>query len=148
MTNNREPEPKSNASNRCQYPPASLAWRLFFGLNCFFISINILSVPLFPSIGVLEIIDFTFTNIAFIGLCGFIFRKPWGSLVFWRYFFYAAMLEAVIVLLIFPVIGIELYGEAISLDLWCLNIANTFGNLIALNVFAYKMNSMWVNKIQ
>ena len=131
---------------RGNYPPASLAWRLFFGLNCFFVVVNILSIPLLPSVGVIEIVDFTFTNVMFIGLCGFIFRKPLGSVVFWRYFFYANIMEAMVVLLIFPIAGVNLYGEPMTFNLWLLNIMNTFGNLLALNLYAYKMHALWAHK--
>lgn len=144
MTDKPEPSPENPGGGAKPPTHPSVLWRLFFGFNCLLIVLNILSVPYIQSIGLMEIIDFTFTNTLFIALCGFMFLKPLGSVIFWRYFFYAAFLEAIIVLLIFPAIGVNLYGEPMSFNIWVLNILNTCVNLVALNLYAYKMRFIWV----
>lgn len=139
MNNDPYKPPNSNTDNGNTQPPSAL-WRVFFGFNCMLIVLNILVVPFVEDLGLMEIIDFTFTNLVFVGLCGFIFSKPIGKVVFWRYFFYAAMIEAFIVLLLFPVFQIPLYGQAPVFDGWlAFNLVNAFFNLVALNLYAYKI---------
>jgi len=124
-------------------PVPSFWWRLFFGFDCLLVAINILNVPFVEEIGIVETLDFIVTNIAFIGLCGFIFSKPIGSVIFWRYFFYGALLESILVLVIYPLLGLPLYGLDLTLWWWLFNCAITALSLIALNLYAYKLRHIW-----
>ncbi len=146
MSNDPYKSPDSDVGNNgnAQPPQPNALWRAFFGFNCLLIVLNILFVPFIEELGMMEVIDFTFTNLVFVGLCGFIFSKSIGNVVFWRYFFYAALIESFIVLILFPVFEIPLYGQPTSFDMWLVfNLVNTFFNLMALNLYAYKIRGLW-----
>jgi len=145
MTEDPFRPPNSDVDDKAKKTPhPSAAWRVFFGFNCLLITLNILFIPLVEAVGFFEIIDFTFTNLAFVGLYGFIFLKPIGKVVFWRYFFYAAIVENFLVLVVFPLFKIPIYGQQLPFDWWYLvSVVNTFFTLVALNIYAYKIRSIW-----
>ena len=74
---------------------------------------------------------------------GFVFSKPLGSVVFWRYFFYVALVETLIVLGIYPIFGFTFYGEAMSFGIWLFNFVNVVFVLAALNLYAFKPRGIW-----
>jgi hypothetical protein len=145
MTDDPYRPPNSDLKGNNSKPPSqNTAWRVYFGFNSLLIILNFLSVPFLKSIGLIEIIDFTFANISFVGLCGFMFSKPIGKVIFWRYFFYAASLEALFVFTLYPLFGWEIFDQVLTIDAWYLfSVVNTFFMLVALNLYAYKAKAIW-----
>lgn len=125
-------------------PSQELVWRLFYVFSCILILDQFAYLPDVESFGVMELIDLVVSALLFVALTGFVFYKPIGTVIFWRYFFYVALGEVTLVLVFFPLLNIPLYGIELTSDMWLLNLGYLGLNLWALNLYAFKYRFIWV----
>lgn len=123
----------------------SLAWKVFFWINAALILLAGLSLPLMIDLSPLDYLDFAVSIGITLSLYGFAYLKPIGSVVFWRYFFYVALLDSIIYIIVLPLLGALRYGQEFNLDIfygleWALSLAM----LYALNQYAYKRTDIWL----
>ena len=124
-----------------------LAWRIFYVFNCFLVFLQVASLPAVPVFGVMEVLDLVVSLALFVALSGFVFFKGIGAVIYWRYFFYVALVEVVVVLVVFPVFKLPLYGALMTTDSWLLNLGYLGLNLWALNLYAFKYRFIWVSDL-
>ena len=137
--------PESDLNSNGQDHRNSLGWRLFFWVSAVLMLLVVAFVPLLEMLSLFDWIDLGFSIVGTVGLYGFAYYKPLGSIIFWRYFFYAVLIESFIYSIVLPLAGVEQYGQAVNLDSsMLLSIAYLFFYLIALNAYAYKRPFVWV----
>ena len=94
--------------------------------------------------GLWESIDMAISLVGMVALFGLAFNKAIGSRVFWQYFFYAYLLITIAFSLLFPLLGIKLYGQVLEF-----NGEYAFGLVIALisvwaaYLYGFKRTQLW-----
>ena len=107
-------------------------------------ALSTLAIPMMPNLGFFDYIDFIFSLFTTFGLYGFAYYRASISLVFWRYFFYAASLEFIVIALVFPLSNIPVYGENTQFDyLFILGCVYAFAMLYAIYHYAYRRPFIW-----
>ena len=138
MDTNPYKPPDSPLSDSAGKPGRSAWWKGFFWLSAAF---TLLSLPALATSKVLTPLDYAdcvFTLIALVGLYGYSYSKRIGDVVFWRYFFYAALLETAVFTLVFPLVGVPRYGSTIINSWYIVEIAYALLVLLALYRYAYR----------
>ena len=91
-----------------------------------------------------DALDLMISIVGTVGLYGFAYYKPVGSVVFWRYFFYIVLFESLVYSLLLPMLGVEQYGQVVSLDEnYLISLIYLGFYLVALNAYAYKRPFIW-----
>jgi hypothetical protein len=136
--------PKSDLNSDGQHQQNSPGWRLFFWVSAILMALVIVFVPLVDALSLFDWIDLGFSIVGTVGLYGFAYYKPLGSMIFWRYFFYAVLVESFIYSIVLPLAGAEQYGQPVNFDSsLLLSFAYLLFYLIALNAYAYKRPFVW-----
>lgn len=146
MNDNPYQTPDSDLSTQTAQMPKTIWWKIFFFLYTFLVVIGLGTMAYTGElkIAVLETIDLILSVIALVGLFGLAFNKVIGKQSFWKYFFYLNLVVIVITGLIFPVFGIEMYGQVSEF-----NIEFAIGLLFAAPIvwasylYAFKRSYIW-----
>ena len=124
----------------------SIFWKIFFFMTAALMVLAMLGMAVMEdsSLSFFDYIDFILSIISVFGLFGFAFYKSIGSIVFWRYFFYVVLIETIIYSLVFPIFGVEQYGQVFEINIWLLfQVIYTFFFLYAMHSYAYKCSFIW-----
>jgi hypothetical protein len=141
-TNPYEPpgSPLKGAHGR---PRNTLWWKVFFWITLVLTLFTVLGVASIKGVSLMDYVDFALSLVAVVGLFGFAYYRPIGGVVFWRYFFYVALVEAVVYSLVFPALGVARYGDT-SITYWYLfEIGYTVLILWAIYRYAYQVPIIW-----
>lgn len=146
MKDNPYQTPESDLTTEEAQLPKTLWWKIFFFLNAILMLLVIVSIVFLDEMtfGLWESIDMATSLIVTVSLFGLAFNKTIGKQVFWQYFFYAYLVLSIAFFLLFPVLGIDLYGQTQEFD-GAFAIGLVFGFLYvwASYVYAYKRNQLW-----
>ena len=105
------------------------------------------NAALIPNLSLVDYVDLAISATATVGLYGLAFQKRIGRIVFWRYFFYAAAIETLIVTFVFPLLGIPFYGQAFQFSTWYVIGSVFFTSIIYGNyIYAYKQPNIWFTR--
>lgn len=136
-----------NMSNEDPYKPPesnSTSWKTFFWVTAALMALSIPGVATIQNLSIFDYLDFLISIAITVGLYGFAFYKPIGTVIFWRYFFYASAIESIIVSVLFPLAGIPVYGEATIFDAWYLiGSVYVIAMLYAIYQYAYRRPFIW-----
>ena len=136
--------PEADLDPRDPVPKNSIWWRAFFSFAAVLMTLGILAIPFMSDLTLLDLIDFVASIIAFVGLFGFAYYKPIGSVVFWRYFFYFMLFESVVFIIVLPLIGATRYGQPTALDaIYLFEMIYAYVLLSALYFYAYRRPFVW-----
>ena len=109
--------------------------------------LTVLSLAAFPgleNLTLFDYVDFLLSLIALVGIFGFSYRKRIGTVVFWRYFFYAVLLETIVFIAVLPILGIPRYGTSdVGYSMMIFEIVYAVVFLWALYSYAYKDKLIW-----
>ncbi|TQV67996.1 hypothetical protein FKG94_24490 [Exilibacterium tricleocarpae] len=122
----------------------SFWWKFYCWFNASAMLIAMIALPQLEGQTLLDTLDVAVSVVATVGLFGFAYYKPIYTMVFWRYFFYVALLETLLYSVLLPALGVKRYGEVSALDgyyLFELGYATLM--LSALNMYAYKRPFIW-----
>lgn len=121
----------------------SVWWKVFFWLSLIISVPSALGVASIKGLTLLDYADFALSLVAIVGLYGFSYGKRIGNVVFWRYFFYAVLVETMIISVVFPILGLPRYGSAAVTPLYIIEIAIALLILSALYRYAYRSAFVW-----
>lgn len=140
MNNNPEQrQPPSPSPSQSSY-----AWKVFFWINATLMALALLNLPFIKNMSPLDYIDFALSLAATVGLYGFAFAQAVGTVVFWRYLFYAVFIDVIVYALLLPLFGVPRYGQEFQLDgFYALELVLAATILYALNQYAYKRKDIW-----
>ena len=127
-------------------PINSAGWKVFFWLMALLTYFGVRQVPALDNLSLIELIDLGFTVITLIGIFGFAYYLTLFKVVFWRYFFYALLLDMVIISVVFPLLGLSRYGRPPTFGIdYLLELALSGTILYAVYAYAYKRPFIWYN---
>ncbi len=124
----------------------SIFWKVFFFISAMLMVLALLGIAVLDKslLSVFDYIDIFLSLISITGLFGFAFYKSIGNVVFWRYFFYAVLLETIIYNVIFPMFGVEQFGAAVTIDIWFIpQVICCYFFLFAMHSYAYRCPFIW-----
>lgn len=137
-------EPPEKVSGRRSTSRYMLLWKAYFAFSVYAAIVSSMFVPTIANLSYMDVLDFAVSLIAVVGLYGFIYSARIGRVVFWRYFFYVALLESIIFCLFVPLFGGSRYGREFHFDLYYLVELLYIGIMLyALNMYAYKRPAVW-----
>jgi hypothetical protein len=144
MNRNPYEPPESKVSDKKLSPKQLLMWKVYFAFSLYAAIISSLYVPTIADLSYFDVLDFAISLVAVVGLYGFTYSVRFGTVVFWRYFFYLALIEAIIFCLFLPLFGLPRYGRAFHFDAFYLfELGYIVPMLYALNTYAYKRPTLW-----
>jgi hypothetical protein len=118
-------------------------WKTFFWITLMLTILFAAAFPFLESLTAFDYVDFLLSVIALVGIFGFSHHKQIGRVVFWRYFFYIALLESIFFSVALPILGIPRYGSS-EIDFSIIfEIGYTLLFLWALHSYAYKATLIW-----
>jgi len=124
--------------------PRNAGWWKVFWLTVVLMVLSAAALPAMPDLGAFDYFDFLLSVVTSVGLFGFAFHKPVGGVVFWRYFFYVALVESIFFSLVLPIASVPVYGQVISIDaFYVIGLAFTIALLWAIYQYAYKCSFLW-----
>ncbi len=136
--------PDSNPNLPAPKPANSLGWRVFCWLNGLLMTLAIVALPQMPALTLLDTVDLAVSIVATVGLYGFAYYRPIQTALFWRYFFYLALFEALGYSVLLPLVGVQRYGQEPAFDgFYLFEIGYAVLVLCALNMYAYKRPFIW-----
>lgn len=122
----------------------SLPWIVLFWITATSTVLSAIALTTIPGITFLDLLSMIVTIGMMVGFYGFAYYKPIINIVFWRYFFYVALLDFAVMNIALPLLGIETYGQISKLDGYYLfGLAYTIVILYGLNHYAYKRAFIW-----
>lgn len=105
---------------------------------------GISGLPKLTALTPFDLIDLVLTCMTLGGIFGFAYYRPLIGVVFWRYFFYAVLIDVFILSVIFPVFGIPRYGRVAEFGFeYLLELAFSGVILYALHSYAYRCPFVW-----
>lgn len=135
--------PLSHLESSGGKPKNSIWWKLFFWISLLLTLMGVPGLAVTKGLTLLDYADFILSVMAVVGLYGFAYYKRIGNVVFWRYFFYATLIETLVFSLMFPLLGVPRYG-AKTLNYWYFfEIAYSLLILSALHRYAYRSALVW-----
>ena len=146
MSENPYSPPESNLDQPEKKLPESIWWKVYFGISSFLILITIAGLFLIEEfkISKFDYVDFSLSMVAMTGLFGLAFSRPIGKQVFWRYFFYIALVETLFYSIALPMAGVARFGEVTSFDTWhAFEIAYTVPLIWGLYLYSFKRDYNW-----
>ena len=126
MTDHPYKSPLADLRSDGPKPKNSIWWKVFFWISAVGMLLVLISIPLFKSLSTFDYADILLSVIGVVGLFGFAYQKPIGSIVYWRYFFYVVLFESLFYSLVLPLVGYERYGEPTAVDGWSVIIKRQF----------------------
>ena len=127
-------------------PTNSTGWKVFFWLMTLLTYFGVRQMPTFDNLSLIELIDLIFTVITLAGMFGFAYYRALLNVVFWRYFFYALLLDMVILSIVYPLLGLSRYGRLPTFGIdYLLELALSSTILYAVYTYAYKRPFIWYN---
>ena len=122
----------------------AIGWKIYFWLSAVFAVLGVVGISSPDNLTVFDYIDFALSVTAVVGLYGFAFYKRVGNVVFWRYFFYAALFETMFFSAVLPAMGVKRYGQVPTFDaVYLFEIVYAVLMLSALYMYAYKRSFIW-----
>ncbi len=114
MKDNPYQTPESDLATNVVQMPKTIWWKVFFFFMVIFSMLAIAGIAMMEemTISIFEVVDLAISLIGMVGLFGLAFNRAIGKQIFWKYFFYVNALSGIILSIIFPLAGIELYGVA------------------------------------
>ena len=143
MTNNPYKSPNSELGTPDGKPQNSKWWKAFFWITFLFTLLGFIVIPFLDNLALYDYVDFALTVVVLVGLYGFSHYKQVGKVIYWRYIFYIALIQSIIFVLVFPLLGIPRYGSDTIDLMYFFEIAYTLIILLALNRYAYKVPFVW-----
>ncbi len=126
------------------HPTNTIWWKLYFCLAAVLTILSLMGMPSLKTFTVFDYVDLILSAIAVVGLYGFAYYQRIGNVVFWRYFFYAALVESVFFSGILPAVGAKRFGQETTIDVYyLLEIALAVLMLVAIYRYAYKRPFIW-----
>jgi hypothetical protein len=126
------------------HPINTIWWKLYFWLAAALTILSLLGMPSAEGFTVFDYVDFILSATALVGLYGFAYYERIGSVVFWRYFFYVALVESVFFSGILPAVGAKRFGQETTIDAYyLLEIALAVLMLAAIYRYAYWRPFIW-----
>ena len=122
----------------------TLIWRSFFWVTATLMTMMVLALPQLPRFSIFDYIDVVFSVFLAIALYGFAYQKPLISVVFWRYFFYAAAIEFALFAIVLPIAKVPLYNQQTQFNFfYIVSFIYAVCLLYAVYQYAYKRSSIW-----
>lgn len=144
MSRNPYEPPQSGLSDKKPSAKYILLWKAYFGFSLYAAVVSSVYVPTIADLGVFDVLDFAISLVAVVGLYGFTFSTRILNVVFWRYFFYLALVETLIFCFVLPLFGTARYGREFHFDAFYLfELGYVIPMLYALNAYAYKRPRLW-----
>ena len=127
-------------------PTNSTGWKVFFWLITLLAYFGMRQLPAFDNLSLIELIDLILTVITLVGIFGFAYYRALLNMVFWRYFFYALLIDMVILSVFYPLLGFSRYGHPPTFGIeYLLELALSGAILYAVYTYAYKRPFIWYN---
>jgi len=137
-------EPQEKIGSRRAAFRYTLLWKGYFAFSVYAVIVSSLYVPTITSLTYVDVLDFAVSLVAVVGLYGFVYSVRIGKVVFWRYFFYLALLESLVFCLLIPLFGGSRYGREFHLEpAYPVELLYIGIMLYALNLYAYKRPALW-----
>jgi hypothetical protein len=138
------PHKRPEAPLEPAHPINTIWWKLYFWLAAALTILSLLGMSSPGSFTVFDYVDFILSATAVVGLYGFGYYERIGNVVFWRYFFYVALVESVFFSGILPAAGVKRFGQETTFDVYyLLEIALAIPMLAAIYSYAYKRPFIW-----
>jgi len=146
MKDNPYQTPKSDLTVDTVKMPRTWPWKIFFFLSVALMALMVAAITFTEmlEVSVLESIDLIISFVTLVGLFGLAFNKPIGKQVFWKYVFYLNSISFVVSGVLFPLLGIEIYGLVTEINtdfLVGLILSALF--VWACYVYAFKRPQIW-----
>src|SRR5690606_5616894 len=109
-------EPQEKICSRRAALRNTMLWKGYFFFSVYAAIVSSLYVPTITSLSYFDVLDFAVSLVAVVGLYGFVYSVRIGKVVFWRYFFYLALLESLVFCLFIPLFGGSRYGREFHLE--------------------------------
>ncbi len=146
MKDNPYQAPESDLTVNQVEMPKTTWWKVFFFINILIMPLAVFGFALSGDfkLSIVEYIDLLISFVFIVGLFGLAFNKALGTQAFWKYFFYVLLVDSIIINLIFPVAGIESYGQKGTIDIYFF-IGNLFTGLVlwASYLYGFKRPQIW-----
>lgn len=141
----RDPyEPQSKVSDKRPSARYALLWKGYFIFSVYAAVMTSLYVPTIPDLSYFDVVDFGVSLLSVVGLYGFTYSVRISKVVFWRYFFYFALIESLVFCLFLPLAGASRYGREFQFDpFYLFELGYVIPMLYALNAYAYKRPALW-----
>lgn len=144
MSRNPYDPPESKVSDKRPSPKYILLWKGYFVFSVYAAIVSSVYVPTIRNLSYFDVLDFAVSLVAVVGLYGFTYSVRFTNVVFWRYFFYVALVEVIIFCLFLPLFGAPRYGREFHFDAFYLfELGYVIPMLYALNAYAYKRPALW-----
>ncbi|MEM7250066.1 MAG: hypothetical protein AAF493_01495 [Pseudomonadota bacterium] len=136
------------SSHRPPTPPRNaLGWKVFFWLLALMMYLGVSGLPPLWTLSVFDLIDLAISFVTIAGMFGFAYSRPLGSVVFWRYFFYVALIDSILMSVLFPLIGVARYGQVATFGFaYVFELAFVWVVLYALHSYAFRSPTVWPPK--
>ncbi len=126
----------------------TIGWKIFFWVSFVFMLLSMAIIYFANTIDFIvsmyDYADLLVSMWATVGLFGFAYYKPIFNRMFWRYGFYVILVNSLVYSLVLPMLSIERYGEAFTLDyLYGIELLYTAAMLYAVYSYAFKRDFIW-----
>lgn len=136
--------PESKVSDKRPSPKYMLLWKAYFVFSVYAAIVSSVYVPTIAKLSYFDVLDFGVSLVAVVGLYGFTYSVRFANVVFWRYFFYLALIETIVFCVLLPVFGTTRYGREFHFDpFYLFELGYVIPMLYALNAYAYKRPALW-----
>lgn len=144
MSRNPYEPPESKLSDRAPSPRFILLWKGYFVFSLYVAVVSSVYVPTIRHLSYFDVLDFSVSLVAVVGLYGFTYSVRFSKVVCWRYFFYLALVDRIIFCVFLPLFGVARYGRDFHFNAYYLfELSYVIPMLYALNAYAYKRPALW-----
>jgi hypothetical protein len=121
--------------------------KFFFWLTFLLLSLSLISLATLQTGTFFDRVDLFFAFLALFGLFGLAYSKPFINVIFWRYFFYIAMIETFFYSIVLPLVGYQRYGKPFVFNgLYVFEIIYAVLLLYVIHAYAYRKPHIWIAK--
>ncbi|NQZ59263.1 MAG: hypothetical protein HRT88_17555, partial [Lentisphaeraceae bacterium] len=115
-------------------------WKFYFWINLALVSILLLAVFTFETVGALDCFDFLTFSFSSVALNGYAYSKKYFSSTVWKIFYVAYLFWLIFYLIIAAyILKIPQLGEVAVLDFWVsIDLVLSVLSLTAIYLYAYK----------
>ncbi|MGQ9424773.1 hypothetical protein ACXYTJ_02350 [Gilvimarinus sp. F26214L] len=147
MSRNPFEPPGSKVSEKRASQRYQFLWKGYFIFSLYVAIATSVYVPTMRQLSYMDVLDFGVTLVSVLGIYGFTYAVRLYNVVFWRYFFYLALFEAIAFCFFLPLLGVPRYGREFYFDaFYLLELGYVVLRLYALNLYAYKRPQLWKKK--
>jgi len=127
--------------------PKTIWWKVYFAFSLIIYTL-LLTLLVFIGdempVSLFDAFDFFVGLIGVFGIFGIAFNKRIGSAAIWKYFFYFFLALSIVSTVIFPLLGIEQFGEVSEFDITLfIGIIDISVTLWGLYLYGFKRPQIW-----